>query len=316
MFGAMTPPFSRYPLGIRILLMMAMFLFNFTIVSFIAIAAAAAIFGLSNMTSVLEGTLNGPADFYAFLFIQGVSSLGIFVLTAMMFSVLESGEFVHHLRLKTLPSLRFVILAVLAVIVAQFFIEFLVGLNEKIPLPPSLQFLYDLQKRTEEITNSLMSFTDFGSFIIVSIVVALIPAIGEEFFFRGLFLGDLLKGKAHPAIAIPVSGLVFALSHMEFNNILAIWTLGAFLGYLYYISGSLWLPIIVHFVNNFFAVLIKYLFNLGMISKEVADAKTPLYATIISLAIFGLFIFLFNKWKNPADFVEPEEAYDNETPSE
>ena len=152
-----------------------------------------------------------------------------------------------------------------------------------------------------------MNFKDVGHLIFVSIVVALIPAVGEEFFFRGLLLGDLLKGKIHPAIAIPVTGLIFAVSHMEFDNTIAIWALGSFLGYLYYVSGSLWLPIAAHFTNNFMAVLLKYFFNLGMISEDVANAKTPLYATVLSFALFALCIFLFNKWKNPATFVEIEE---------
>ena len=84
--------------------------------------------------------------------------------------------------------------------------------------------------------------------------------------------------------------------------------LGSFLGYFYYVSGSLWLPIAAHFTNNFLAVLMKYFYNIGMISEDMANAKTSLYLTVISLAIFAVFIFLFNKWKNPAKFVEIEES--------
>src|SRR4051812_28426730 len=108
MFGAMTPPFLRYPLGIRILLMFSMLLFNLGIMSFLALAAASNLFGLDNMEAVLAGTLKAPKEVYAFLFIQGVSSLGGFVLTALMFSVLETGEFKHHLRMKIYPSLKFI----------------------------------------------------------------------------------------------------------------------------------------------------------------------------------------------------------------
>jgi membrane protease YdiL (CAAX protease family) len=103
---------------------------------------------------------------------------------------------------------------------------------------------------------------------------------------------------------------------LEFDNTIAIWALGSFLGYLYYVSGSLWLPVAAHFTNNFLAVLMKYFYNLGMISEDVSNAKTPLYVTVVSLLIFGVFIFLFNKWKNPATFVEIEETDShNETPS-
>ncbi|MCX6198791.1 MAG: CPBP family intramembrane metalloprotease [Bacteroidetes bacterium] len=312
----MTPPFKHYPLAIRILLLFSMFLFNMGVVSFIALFFAQKIFNLENAQQVLEGTLTNSNEINAFLFIQGLSSLGGFVLTAMMFAVLESGEFKHYLRIKNLPSVKMIVLAVASILVAQFFIEYLVELNQKIPLPSALSFLNDYQKKAEEIINAMMNFKDIGHLIFVSIVVALIPAIGEEFFFRGILLGDLLKGKIRPAIAIPVTGLIFAVSHMEYDNTIAIWALGSFLGYLYYVSGSLWLPIAAHFTNNFLAVLMKYFFNLGMISEDVANAKTPLYATIVSLLIFAVFISLFNKWKNPATFVEVEETEPlNENPS-
>ncbi|MES2621920.1 MAG: CPBP family intramembrane glutamic endopeptidase [Bacteroidota bacterium] len=293
-----------------------MFMFNMSIVSAMALFAAQSLFQLDNITEVLAGSITDAQTVYAFLFIQGVSTLGGFALTAMMFAVLESGEFIHHLRLKIYPSVKMIGLAVLAIVVAQFFIEFLVEVNQMIPLPTSLQFLYDYQKQAEEVTNALLSFTGFGQFIATALVMAVFPAVAEEFFFRGLLLGDLLKGKVNPAIAIGTTGLIFAISHGQYDNTIAIWALGAFLGYLYYISGSLWLPIAAHFINNFFAVLLKYLFNLGIISSDFAEAKTPLYLTLLSLVIFAALVFLFNKWKNPPTFVEEEEEEDSESLNE
>ena len=312
----MTPPFQRYPLILRILLMFSMFLFNAGIVSIVALYAAEKIFHLESTANIMSGAFTGTNDMNAFLFYQGLGSLGGFALTALMFSVLEAGEFKNHLRLTVFPTAKLIALAIIAVLVAQFFIDFLVEVNQKIPLPPSLQFLHQLQKQTEDLSNAMMSFKDVGHLVLVSLVVGLIPAMGEELFFRGLLLGDLLKSKISPLIAIPVTGLVFAISHFEYDNVLAIWALGSFLGYLYYVSGSLWLPIAAHFTNNFMAVLLKYLYNLGMISDDLANAKTPIYATLISMAVFGLFIFLFNKWKNPATFVElPETESINQNPT-
>lgn len=308
----MIPPLQRYPLVLRLMLMFSMFVFNISVVSFLALTFAQSFFNLENINSVSEGIVSSPVEIDAFLFIQAISSLGGFLLTAMMFAVLESGEYKHHLRLKTFPSLKMVLLAAAAVIVSQFFIEYLVSLNQAIELPANLKFLKEYQEKTEALTEKLMSFTGIGQFVVVSVVVAIIPAIGEEFFFRGLILGDLLRGKVRAVIAIPATGLLFAISHFQYDNVLAIWILGSFLGYLYYVSGSLWLPIAAHFTNNFLAVLLKYLFNLGFISKEFAEAQTPLYLTLISVAVFAVFIFLFHKWKNPDTFVEEEETEETE----
>ncbi len=304
----MVPPFQKYPLVLRLLLMFSMFVFNISVVSFLALTLAQTIFSLPNAHAVVEGTFTNQSEVNAFLFIQGLSSLGGFALTALMFAVLEAGEFKHRLRVVIYPSARLIVMAVAAIIVSQFFIEFLVSINQSIVLPESLQFLKEYQKKSEAITEAMMNFTGIGQFILVSIVVAVIPAIAEEFFFRGLMLGALLRAGKHPLVSILFTGLVFSVSHFGFDNILAIFILGSFLGYLFYISGSLWLPIAAHFTNNFLAVLLKYLFNLGYISSQVAEAKTPIYITLISLVVFSLFIFLFYKWKNPDTFVETEET--------
>ncbi len=310
MFGIqMNPPFKNFPLLVRIPLMFCMFIFNISVVQLLAVFAAQKLFGIEDIAAVLDGNFAAAGGVNAFLFVQAVSSAGGFILTAMMFSVLESGEFKKHLGLTVKPSLKMVLLAIVAVIVAQFFIEFLVTVNRKFPLPESLKALDDMQKRAAQITEAMMNFKDVGHLIVVSFVVALIPAIGEEFFFRGLLLGDMLKGKMPALLAILLTGLLFALTHFEYDNTLAIWALGSFLGYLYYISGSLWLPVAAHFTNNFLAVLMKYLFNLGKISKEVAEAETPLYVTIVSIVIFAGLVLLFNKWKKPGAFNNPADTH-------
>jgi membrane protease YdiL (CAAX protease family) len=299
----MNPPFKSYPLALRIPLIFCMFFFNIGIVGLLAALAAKSIFGIENIFEVSGGNLSAPGSRDAFLFMQALSSLGGFALTAMMFSVLEAGEYKKHLRLATAPTFKLAAVAVVAVLAAQFFIEWLVKINQLIPAPAGFEAM---QKQTAELTEALMNFKDVGHFIVVSIVVAVIPAIGEEFLFRGLLLGDMLKAKVRPQVAIPVTGFLFALVHGEFHNTLAIWVLGSFLGYLYYASGSLWLPILAHFTNNFLAVLLKYLFNTGVISKDLAEAETPLYATVISVVVFAGLLFILTKWKKPANFVEPE----------
>ena len=88
---SMTPPLQRYPLVLRLLLMFSMFLFNISVVSYLALTLAQSLFNLENMNSIAEGSVSTPAEINAFLLIQAISSLGGFLLTAMMFAVLESG---------------------------------------------------------------------------------------------------------------------------------------------------------------------------------------------------------------------------------
>lgn len=304
----MTPPFKRYPLIIRVLLMFSMFMFNMGVISFMASRLAEVLFGIEDASAILQGTLSQPGDVDIFLFIQGLTSIGGFVLTSMMFAVLETGEFKNRLSLTVPVALKLIAVTIVAIITAQFFIEFLVSINKLIPLPSSLSFLAEYQQKTEELTNAMMSFKDAGHFITTTLVMAVIPAIGEEFFFRGLLLGGLLRGKVNAVLSIILTGIIFSLSHFEYNNLIAIAALGSFLGYLYYLTGSLWLPIIAHFTNNFLAVLLKFLFNLGYISEDVANSETPIYMTVISITLFFALVFLLSRWKQPVTFTEEEET--------
>lgn len=271
------------------------------------------LFGTTNADNVLEGNFATDKDVYAFLFIQSVYSLGAFFLTAIMFVKLETGDVFEGLRLRFIPSLKMLALALVAIVAAQFFMELLVNLNKSITLPSALNILKELEQKEADLTEKLLSYTSLGRFFITALVIAVVPALSEEFFFRGLIMGTLLRAKFKPAVAIVLSGLLFALVHLQFSNFLAIWVLGCFLGYLYFVSGSIWLPVTAHFINNFLTVLFKYLFSIGKISKELAEADSPVWLSVAGIAVFCLCVFIFYKWREKVDFAEPDD-FNNQTP--
>lgn len=302
------PPFRSFPFSIKLILIFCLFVVNMAGTSYIGYLSIHALFGVESPENIVAGILNSQADVNAFLYVQALSSLGGFALTAFMFARLSSYKPVRSLGLDVKPGIKYLVLTLLAVLVAQFFIEYLVTLNKAIPLPPSVADIFRTsQEKAEAMINKLLDFKNPLQLIPVAFVMAVVPAVGEELFFRGLLMGNFLREKMHPAIAIIVSGFLFAIVHFEFDNTLAIWVLGSFLGYLYYVTGSLWVPIAAHFVNNFLTVLLKYLFNIGVISADVAEAQTPLYATAISVVLFGACLYLFYKWRQPVDFDEEDD---------
>lgn len=314
----MQPPFKNFHVGIKLILIFCLFVVNMSGMTFLAYLTVGPLFGISNAAAITSGALSTLQDVNAFLYIQAMSSLGGFALTSLMFARLNSYTPTANLGLRIKPSFQMLLLALVSILVAQFFIEFLVTVNKMANLPPSIaDELKTAQERAEAIINKLLDFKNPIRLIPVAFVMAVVPAVGEELFFRGLLMGTFLRAKMRPATAIILSGFLFSIIHFEFDNTLAIWVLGSFLGYLYYVSGSLWLPIAAHFVNNFLTVLLKYLFNIGVISADVAEAATPWYATAISVVLFAGCLFLFNKWKTPADFDDEEEDEDdNNTESE
>lgn len=308
----MHPPFKNFHAIVRIALIFPLFVVNMVGMTYVGYLTVGPLFGITDASALTMGNMQTLAEVNAFLYLQAMSSLGGFALTAFMFARLSSYTPIHNLGLRVRPSLRMLLLAFVSVLVAQFFIEYLVTINKSVNLPPSIAETFRAsQQKAEAIINKLLDFKDPIRLIPVAFVMAVVPAFGEELFFRGLLMGTFLRAKMNPIAAIIVSGFLFAVVHFEFDNTLAIWVLGSFLGYLYYVSGSLWLPIAAHFVNNFLTVLLKYLLNIGVISADIAEASTPWYATVISVVLFGACLFLFNKWKQPVDFEEEDDDDDN-----
>lgn len=302
----MTPILQKFSYPVRLFLLLGLLVFNYVIFfPGIALLVTAPFASMQVITEAISGDIKTDLHKYVFLVFQGIVSFGSFAATAVVFSYWESRSAIKHLRLNYSVPLKFIVLAILAVLVSQVFIEFLVTINRSIPLPDLFSSLIETEKKHEALTNALLSGSSTIQFIVNVIVIALVPAIAEEFFFRGVLLGDMLKERMNPVFSILASGFIFAIGHMNYSQVLAIWALGCFLGYLYYVSGSLWLPIAAHFTNNFLAVLFKYLYNTGAIGRDLAEAETPFYASLISMAVFIGFVFIFNKWKKPATFVEP-----------
>ena len=298
----MIPSYKTFPLAVRLLVIFILFAFNYLLFPSLASLFVIPFYGMERLQSLFTGNFVTEADKYVFLFVQGVGSLGGFAFTSLLIAQLESGFVSKRLGLVLKPSVKFVALAAIGILASQLFIQLLVDLNEKIPLPDAFKALVDQGKKAEAVMNALLKGSSVLQFLADTLVLAIIPAFGEELFFRGLLLGDLLKSKVNPVFAIIATGLVFSIAHAEVNNVLAIWVLGSFLGYLYYVSGSLYLSMCAHFLNNFLVVLFKYLYNTGVIGADIAEGEAPLYATVISIAVFLACVFMLNKWRKPVDF--------------
>ena len=90
------------------------------------------------------------------------------------------------------------------------------------------------------------------------LVVALMPAIGEELLFRGFVMGTL-KNRCRPVVTVLVTTLVFAAYRMSLIKMFTIGIVGLGLTLAAYKTGSIAASMCVHFINNLLSVLItKY----------------------------------------------------------
>ncbi|MBU3179901.1 CPBP family intramembrane glutamic endopeptidase [Clostridium psychrophilum] len=118
---------------------------------------------------------------------------------------------------------------------------------------------------------------------IISIFSTIVIApIYEEIIFRGILLRGMAR-KISPNIALLVSALLFAVVHMNIAQGINAFFLGIVLGLIYLRSGSIYLSIFAHFINNLMALLVTSSFS------SIA-VKYPLEIHGIFLAIGMIFL--------------------------
>ena len=139
--------------------------------------------------------------------------------------------------------------------------------------------------------------------VVLILVVALMPAIGEEVLFRGFVMGTL-KNKCTGVIAVLVTTLLFAAYHMSLIKMFTIGIIGFGLTYAAYKSGSIVTSMCMHFLNNLLSVLItKYPKQmqhvLPVLFKESLSASDLLLmiAVILICAVLGLLLLGCRKKK-------------------
>ena len=178
-------------------------------------------------------------------------------------------------------------------------------INSAMHLPEWLSGVETWMVQKEDQANYLIDqvlpSANFGILMLNICVIAVLPALGEELIFRGVFqkiLTDLFKS-GH--LAIWVTAFIFSALHFQFFGFIPRFILGLIFGYLFFWSGTIWLPVISHFVNNAFPVILTYTKGLEKVNTQ---PDFPLWQQaiflplpiIISLVI--LFYFRNNKNKN------------------
>ncbi len=152
--------------------------------------------------------------------------------------------------------------------------SFFMELNQSVSLPSFLKdvelWMRDMEGNAEKLTLAFLKMDSPLDLMLNILIVALLPAIGEELLFRGCLQQLLIEWTKKPHLAIFIAAALFSAIHFQFLGFIPRMLIGAFLGYLFYWSGNLWYAIIGHFVNNALQV-VGYYFTQGTNSN--ADLK-------------------------------------------
>ncbi len=220
------------------------------------------------------------------LCIQAIGSLVMFGLPSWLCIWLFTKDF--KTNFSTLKNKRWLIWAIIIPIVCIPINDILTNWNNNLHFEGE-EIFRQIQTLSEKESEYLLTSDSFGGFLAISFVLAIIPAIVEELFFRGViqnYLKDLCK---NTFIAILLTSAFFSLMHFELFSFLPRFMLSILLGYVFVASKNLIIPIICHFINNFTVCLIYFLYS----KEEIASQDTSTFSQHPLLIIASLFIILF-----------------------
>nr|WP_276904427.1 CPBP family intramembrane glutamic endopeptidase [Pedobacter kyonggii] len=264
----------------------------------LAIAIVLMMYGIgivSNLDMLLAGD---PKYIGGFKVIQILSSIGTFILPPIALALTERKKVTEFYLFKQ-PKFLLAALVLAIMILSMPFMEWTVIWNQKMILPDFLHKIEQWMKEKEAIamkmTIQLITVRSNFDFIVNLIMIAVIPAIGEELMFRGGVQRSLNRAFENPHVAIWLSAIIFSAIHVQFYGFVPRMLLGAGFGYLYYYSGSIWYAMLAHFINNAYAVCAAFYMQKHHMPLDKADEPIgfPWYgyliSAIITIALFKIF---------------------------
>lgn len=248
--------------------------------------------------------LNNPENSEVAKFFQITNSIGIFILPAILIAYLFEARAFGFLAMDKKPYWSNLLIIILSMYLLLPTIERVSVWNAGMVLPDALAGLEQWMRATEEaaakLTTEFLRMDSLGVLGVNLLMIALIPALGEELLFRGVIQQYLVKWFRNKHVAVWVTAFFFSALHMQFFGFLPRFLLGVYLGYIFLWSQNLWYPILGHFVNNASAVVFYYFYQ-DQLAEKIADPEMlPQSPWLLLSSLFVLsfmtLIFVKKQW--------------------
>lgn len=287
---------SDRPATVSILRILAMIIISYLIIGNVVALLVVSLFYEGNFMEAMADPVKHPDIRNIMALAQGLASLTGLVLIPAYY--LKSFENRSSRRFFTnFPSWRWIFVLALIVVALALAISPVSEWNAAVDLPAWTggfgEFLREFENQAAVVVKAFVSDLTPASFLLVFVVIAVIPAWGEELVFRGLIQTEFQRAFRNPHVGIWLAAAFFSAFHLQFFGFFPRLFMGVVLGYVYYWSGNLWMPVTMHFLNNGLQVTAIYLMQLNVHSFDVESTESaPLFVVAASLLMLaGLLYF-------------------------
>jgi membrane protease YdiL (CAAX protease family) len=246
--------------------------------------------GIGSVTELLQNPAGAPNGWWWLMVVQVLSHVSTFLLPALLYWFLIDRRRLADFNGQPAYRVAGWALVVLLTIAFMPVNGLIIELNQTLSLPEALAPLERWMRAKEdqmaELTRFLTTFSTVPQLLMALLTIGILPALGEEVLFRGVLQRKFIVWTGSIHVGIWLAAALFSAIHLQFYGFVPRMLLGALFGYLYVWSGNLWVPVLAHFVNNGFTVLMIFLHQHKLTSIDVDNTESvPLSAAIIGTVI-------------------------------
>ena len=286
---------------------------GFRMVLFISMTGLSMILGGLVTFSIVAAALNTPfRDIQSVLLrpentsltqiANAFASIIGFGVPALVVAYFTKGSFASNLGFKPITNEKQVGIVILLAFTGLILSGALGDLTDKITFSNSIRtWATNLEAQYKKALMAMTRMRSIWDLLLAILAIAVVPAIVEELYFRGTLQKIITDWSGKPYVAIVITAILFSAFHFSYFGFLSRISLGIVLGLIYYNTKTIWLPILMHFVNNAIGVTALYVVrNNPKKIDQVMDSNLTYYWVIIGLAAL---VILFKQLKKTTDGV-------------
>lgn len=292
--------FEQIHPGLKLISLVVLMLFCLAVTMVIGSVIAVPIVGVDGVLDGLQQISYTKESLPFLRYFQTLQGLGLFVLSGFTAAYLFNSKPLNYIGVNKTSRTLSMSWLLAGIILSIPLVNYIGFVNESMQFPESLGAVEEWMRGKEEVAKHLTElFVSTDSYVILLlniVMIAAIPAVGEELIFRGI-MQRIFKDWSHNIhVAVWAAAFVFSAMHLQFYGFIPRLLLGALLGYIYAYSGNIWYAIWVHFINNGFAVFLYFLAAKGIVVDDIDSlGTTNIWMPVCTGILGGIMFYQFFK---------------------
>jgi len=247
----------------------------------------------SDLPKVMLDPKNGSISLITNAFATIIS----FLIPSIAVAYFTKGKVLQNMGFHTIKNSKQVFYVILLSVNGLYLSGALASLTQIIPISPNLnKWVLELEETYKQAMGAITQMKSIADLFVNLTLVALVPAVVEELYFRGALQKTLKDWSGKGWLAVMVTAIIFSAFHFSFFGFLSRMALGIILGLIFDYTKTIWLPILLHFINNGVAIISIYLVRNDVKKmNQVMDEGMPIYMGAIAILVVAYILTQLKK---------------------